>query len=180
MQNSIALNEAAYFNYSYGRYFSNGVLVIATIGLMIGFKLMLFGIDRLNPIAFIGFFMMLGGGACFIPSEMFQINYRTHEYRVAVKIFSKLYGEWTPMGEIKYLSIVHINKSIHLSGSSNGGATRADVIEECRLRLYKGAGYTIDVDDYKTKSSAIEIGRIISDGLTLPLLDATSKPANFI
>lgn len=180
MQNSISLNEAAYFNYSYGRYFSNGVLVIATIALMVGLKLMLFGIDTLNPIAFIGFVMMIGGGACFIPSEMFQINYQTNEYRVAIKIFSTLYGEWKPMGEVKYLSIVHINKSIHLSGSSNGGVSRADVIEECRLRLYKGAGYTIDVDDYKTKSSAIEIGKVIADGLMLPLLDATTKPANFI
>ena len=180
MQENLAFKEDLYFNYSYGRYFSNGVLVLSTILLLLGIKLCLYGMDIKSPLALLGLIFILIGIASYIPTELLQINYHTKEYRVAVKVFSHLYGEWETMGDVKYLSIVNINKSIALSSSEDGRKNKHDIIQECRLRLFKRPGYTIDIDDYKSRTSAIEIGRIISEGLTLPLLDATSKPPTFI
>jgi len=180
MKDKLAVYGNGFFNYSYGRYFSNGVLVLTTLLLIGGVKMLLYGIDTFSPVAFLGLVLIVFGLSSYIPSEIFQINYKTNEYRVAVKVFSNLYGVWKPIGNVKYLSIITTNKSINLSGSSDGFVPKGDIIQECRLRLYKSAGYTIDIDDYKTKSSAIQIGRIISEGLMIPLLDASSKPATFI
>jgi hypothetical protein len=167
-----------FFNYSYGNYFSNGVLVLTSTLLIAGLFLLNKGINDLSILVLPGLIMTLSGISSFFPIELFQINYQTREYRIAFKLGSYMSGEWRKIGEVQYLSIVNTSKKIYLSDNSD--TSLPDTIKECRLRLYKKAGHTIDIDDYNTKESALIIGKIIAEGLDLKLLDASERPPVFI
>ena len=173
-------DDSNFFNYSYGRYFSNGVLVLTSIVFIVGLIFFVSGIHEFSPMILIGLILMALGFISYLPIEILQINNITKEYRVAIKLGSYIKGEWKPLGPIKYVSIVNMGKYIHLSGNEMGKKYKGDIIQECRLRLFKRAGYTIDIDDYKSKESAIYIGKIIAKGLELELLDATERPPMFI
>lgn len=180
MKNSIDKIPAdQYFNYSYGRYISNGVLVLGTIGGLIGIKC--FDLAFSNNLLWLipGIVLILVGVFLFIPTELLQINFTDNTYRNSIKIFSHLYGEWKDLGEVKYLSIIRINKSIMLS-DQNARYAKGDVVEECQLRLYIRPGEHIIIDDYEKKSSALQIGKIIARSLQVDILDATESPAVFI
>lgn len=167
-----------YFNYSYGRYFSKGLLALAAIGVIIGAYL-LFLHNNLN-LNLIGFLLILIGISLFVPTEIFQINLETKEYRNLIKIFNFTSNpQWKDLSKVQYLSIINRKSALFLDEYKTKSNPN-EIIEECCLRLFIKAGYTITVDEYKYKENAIYIGRIIALGLNLPLLDATTKPAKFI
>jgi hypothetical protein len=163
------------FNYSYGRYYSKGVLVLSSILTIAGFFTISAGLHISLPFLFPGVLMATVGIISFFPIELLQINNITKEYRVAFKLGSYIKGDWKKLGNIQYVSIIDTNKYISLSGDYKGEA-----IKECRLRLFKKAGYTYDIDNYKSKESAMFIGSIIAKGLNLRLLDATQRPPVFL
>jgi len=180
LSNEHQTNQEDLFNYSYGRYFSNGVLVLTSIVFIAGLFLLSKGINEHSLLVLPGLFMATLGISSYFPIELFQINNRTREYRVSFKIGPYLKGDWKKIGDVKYLSIINTHKKIQLNYDDDYNAQKHDIIKECRLRIYKKAGYTIDVDDYNTKESAIVIGKIIAKGLGLKLLDATQRPPVFI
>lgn len=180
LSNNIYEDKEKYFNYSYGRYFSNGVLVLTTLVMLIGIVFLFLNLEESYFLAFIGLIMIILGFSSYLPVELLQINNHTKEYRVAIKLGSYIKGDWIKLGEIQYLSIVNKGKYINLSGTEEGKIYKGDIIQECQLRLFKRAGYTIPIDYYKHKESALIIGKIVAQGLDLPLLDATEKPPVFI
>ena len=171
LSNEHSSKKEEFFNYSYGRYFSNGILVLTSVVLLAGLFLLSKGVSELSFLIAPGFILTVLGFAAYFPTELFQIDNLNRTYRVAFKIGSYLRGDWKKIGEVQYLSIINSHKAIYVN---------SDIIKEYRLRLYIQAGYTIDVDDYKSKESAIVIGKIISRGLDLKLLDATQRPPVFI
>lgn len=173
------IEKEQYFNYSYGRYISNGVLVIGVIGALFGLKFIDLAFTHSFYWFIPGILLILLAILLFIPSELLQINFQNNTYRIGIKFFSHISGQWKDLGTVKYLSIVRINKTILLS-DQNARYAKGDVVEECQLRLYIRPGEHIIVDDYEKKSSAIYIGKIIARSLQVDILDATTSPSVFI
>jgi len=168
-----------YFNYSYGRYISNGVLVIGFVGALMGIKLIDLAINFSFYLLIPGVLLVLIPVFLFIPIELLQINVENNTYRNGIKIFSRVWGEWKRLGDVKYLSLIKINKSIVLS-DQNARYSHGDLIQECRLQLFIKPGEYVIIDDYEKKSSAIYIAKVLSQYLQVNILDATISPAMFI
>lgn len=168
-----------YFNYSYGRYISNGVLVIGFVGALMGIKLIDLAINFSFYLLIPGLLLIIIPIFLSLPIELFQINVKNNTYRNGIKIFSRVWGEWKRLGDVKYLSLIKINKSIVLS-NQNARYSSGDLVQECRLRLFIKPGEYIVIDDYERKSSAIYIAKVLAQYLQVNILDATISPAMFI
>jgi hypothetical protein len=168
-----------YFNYSYGRYISNGVLVICFVGALLGIKLIDLAINFSFYLLIPGLLLIIIPIFLSIPIELLQINVENNTYRNGIKIFSRVWGEWKRLGDVKYLSLIKINKSIVLS-DQNARYSNGDLIQECRLRLFIKPGEYVIIDDYEKKSSAIYIAKVLSQYLQVNILDATISPAIFM
>ena len=176
----VDMEENKIFSYRYGRYLSKGTLVIAVALAIGGLYLFLANIDGEFLLSILGFIMFGIGFFAFIPVELFQLNFKTREYRNCIKIFSFQKGEWKPLGKVQYLSIVTQTKFITMPGPGLMGASIDKNVYDCNLRFFIKAGYYIDIEDFDSKPEAIELGRLISKGLNLDFIDATVKPAKFI
>jgi hypothetical protein len=180
MSKELQLLEPKLFNYSYGRYLPNGILALGVLLLFLAAKFIVDGFT-VNLLYLIPSpLLILIGIAIFTPIELFQIDFDKKQYRIAIKWFSRIYGEWKPIGEVKYLSIINISKHISLSDNNIDAKVKEDLVAECQLRLFVKAGKHLIVDDYHQKSSAIIIAELIAKGLQLNVLDATIKPPEFI
>lgn len=168
-----------YFNYSYGRYISNGVLVIGFIGALLGIKLIDLAINFSFYLLIPGVLLIIIPIFLSIPIELFQINVENNTYRNGIKIFSRVWGEWKRLGDVKYLSLIKINKSIVLS-DQNARYSSGDHVQECRLHLFIKPGEYVIIDDYEKKSSAIYIAKNLAQYLQVNILDATISPAIFM
>lgn len=170
-----------FFNYSYGRYLSNGILIIFSIICFIGIYLLFTNIKiSLN---ILGLLLIIIGSFAFIPSELMQIDFKERQYRKTIKIFNYLFPEeWKSLKRVKYLSIVRIKTSIYIKEgyNSNNSVESEDHLIETKLRFFIKSGYNITIDYYKKKTSAIYIGKLIANGLKLNLLDATKSPPEII
>lgn len=170
-----------FFNYSYGRYLSNGILIIFSIICFIGIYLLFTNIKiSLN---ILGLLLIILGSFAFIPSELMQIDFKERQYRKTIKIFNYLFPEeWKSLKRVKYLSIVRIKTSIYIKEgyNSNNSVESEDHLIETKLRFFIKSGYNITIDYYKKKTSAIYIGKLIANGLKLNLLDATKSPPEII
>jgi hypothetical protein len=169
--------EEKIFYYSYGRYFSNGFLVIFTIfalfGLLEFFATVHFSFWAALP----GLLIFLGGLLSYFPIELLQVDYENKQYRVGYKFFSKIQNsEWKSLKAVKYLSIVVKKQSILIHRYLRD----SDFVEDYQLRFFVKAGYYAEIDTFHKKSSAIYIGNLIAQGLDLQLLDATIQPPEFV
>mgnify|MGYP006079232245 CR=1 FL=1 len=180
MSKELQLLDPKLFNYSYGRYLPNGVLALGVIFLFLAAKFLVEGFMVNLLWVTLSLVLILISVAIFTPVELLQIDFDKKQYRIAIKWFSKIYGEWKPIGEVKYLSIINISKHITLSDNNIDAKIKEDLVEECQLRLFVKAGKHLIVDDYQQKSSAIIIAELIAKGFKLNVLDATIKPPEFI
>ncbi|MCB9256381.1 MAG: hypothetical protein H6579_04565 [Chitinophagales bacterium] len=166
------------FNYSYGNYLSNGVLIIFVLLIFIGTYL-LFSKIALG-LNLLGVLFVIAGIAAFVPQELMQIDFKERRFRKSIKVFHLLYSEdWKSLENVKYLSIVRIKTSIHIKDSDYINNPENQLIES-KLRFFIKPGYNITIDHFKKKKSAIYIGSLIAKGLNLNLLDACLNPPEFI
>lgn len=180
MKKPVSLLEEEAFNYSYGRYLPTSILVLFSLLACLGFYLGIHALKENMSLLFPAILCIVICVASFIPMELLQIDFKRREYRIGLKIFSYISGDWKPIGSIKYLSIVNVRKHIHLKSGQSKAAIKNELIEECQLRLFVSAGRNIVIDDYQKKSSAITIATPIAKGLGLEVLDATVRPPFFI
>lgn len=170
-----------FFNYSYGRYLSSGILIIFSLIGFVGIYLLFTNIDfKLN---LLGFVLIVIASISFVPTELMQIDFNNRKYRKTIKIFNKLFSEeWQTLKDVKYLSIVRIKTSIYLQEgyNSNNSADFEDHLIETKLRFFIKPGYNINIDYYKKKTSAIYIGKLIAKGMKINLLDATKSPPEIL
>jgi len=161
--------------HSYGRYLSNGTLVITTSMFIVGLLI--------NPI--VGAILFIFTIISFIPSEVLEIDVENRKYRNALVFFKYRKGEWKELGTIKYLSIITNTESI-INGNPAGIGfvlPRANInakVTNCKLRFYKRAGYYIEIDEFDKLENVIELGKEIAKKLNLELLNATQRPPIFI
>lgn len=174
------IDDNRIFSYRYGRYLSSGFLVIGFTMAVAGIFIFISNITVDWFFALLGLVMFGIAILIYIPTELFQVNFRTKEYRVCVKFFNHYKGEWKSLNRVQYLSIIARKKTVSMSRPSLLGAQIGHNVEDCNLRFYIKAGYYIEIDDFDHKKEALQFGKLIADGLELKLLDATIRPPEFV
>lgn len=169
------------YTYSYGRYLSNGAKAIIIFSWLVCLGVIVNALINDNFLQiFICIFIILIGILALIPSEIFQVNGHSKQYRIAIKFFSVIKGEWKSLEKVQYVSIVTKKKSIFMDRARLLPQGQDFIVEDCNLRFYIKAGYYIDIDDFNSAKKAIKIGKQIASCLNLRLLNATIRPPEFI
>jgi len=118
---------------------------------------------------------------------MIEVDFNKREYREGIIFFGFRFGEWKKIPPIEYVSIV--SQNIVSTSNRNSGFLKPTILSSntedtyygtVKIRLFQSYRVKINLKEVNSVKRALKLGKTLANGLKVPLLNATIKPAEFV